>query len=59
VSGFSAQIVLVAIVTTGIGAVMIRLGMDRGALVRRRASRRCPSCGRIIQHRVCEACTRV
>jgi hypothetical protein len=52
VSGLSAQIVLVAIVTTGIGAVMIRLGMDRGALVRRRASRRCPSCGRIIQHRV-------
>jgi hypothetical protein len=59
VSGLGSQIALVAILTTGIGAVMIRLGPDRGGLVRRRASRRCPSCGRIIQRRVCEVCTRI
>jgi hypothetical protein len=59
VSGLGTQIALVAIVTTGIGAVMIRLGIDRGALVRRRVSRRCPSCGRIIHGRVCEVCTHV
>jgi hypothetical protein len=59
VSGLGSHVALVAIVTTGIGAVMIRLGIDRGALVRRRASRRCPSCGRIIHGRVCELCRHV
>jgi exosome complex RNA-binding protein Csl4 len=57
-TALGSQIALVAAVTTGIGVVMIRLGLDRGALVRRRASRTCPSCGRTIERRVCEVCSR-
>jgi hypothetical protein len=59
VTGLGTQIALVAFVTTGIGALMIRLGLDRGALVRRRVTRRCPSCGRLIERRVCRTCTRI
>ena len=58
-TGLGSQIALIALVRTGIGALMIRLGLDRGALVRRRESRRCPSCGRLIHHRVCQVCTRI
>ncbi|HVA31776.1 MAG TPA: hypothetical protein VMU58_10960 [Gaiellaceae bacterium] len=57
-SGLGPQVALVAVVTTGIGVLMIRLGLDRGALVRRRSPRRCPACGRRIEHRVCELCAR-
>ena len=57
-TGLGSQIALIALVTTGIGALMIRLGLDRGALVRRREPRRCPSCGRLIHYRVCQACTK-
>lgn len=39
------------IVTTGVGAVMIRLGLARGLLESRNADRRCPSCGRLIDGR--------
>jgi len=58
VNGLGSQIPFVAVVTTGVGALMIRLGLDRGVLVRRRGPRRCPSCGRLIAQRVCESCTR-
>lgn len=58
-SGAGSQLVFVAVVTTGIGAVMIRLGLNRDLLVRRRSRRRCPACGRLIEHRVCEVCSRV
>lgn len=34
-------------------AVMIRLGLERGLLQPRRERRRCPSCGRLINGRVC------
>jgi hypothetical protein len=46
------------VVTTGIAAVMIRLGLDRGLLQLRRAPRRCPSCGRLVHGRVCGICAR-
>lgn len=58
-SGLSSQVALVALVTMGVGGVMIRLGLDKGLLVRRRVVRRCPSCGRLIRQNVCQACTRV
>jgi hypothetical protein len=45
------------IVTAGVAAVMIRLGLSRGLLQLRRAPRRCPSCGRLIGGRVCGTCT--
>jgi hypothetical protein len=46
------------LVTTGVAALMIRLGVTRGLLQPRRATRRCPSCGRLIDGRVCATCTR-
>jgi hypothetical protein len=45
-------------ITTGIGFVMIRLGLGEGALRLRRENRRCPACGRIVQARVCSHCAR-
>jgi hypothetical protein len=46
------------VVTTGVGAVMIRLGLDRGLLQPRNAPRRCPSCGRPIDGPACRHCTK-
>jgi hypothetical protein len=43
--------------TTGVGAVMILVGLRRGLLQHRKASRRCPSCGRLIDGPVCRRCT--
>jgi hypothetical protein len=43
--------------TTGVGAVMILVGLGRGLLEPRKARRRCPSCGRLIDGRVCRRCT--
>jgi len=50
------QPALLAVLTTGVGAVMIRLGVDRGLLLFGRGKRRCPSCGRLIPARVCPVC---
>lgn len=47
-----------SLITTAVAALMIRLGVTRGLLQPRRATRRCPSCGRLIDSRVCAACTR-
>jgi hypothetical protein len=43
--------------TTGVGAVMILLGLRRGLLEPRKARRTCPSCGRRIDGPVCRHCT--
>ena len=40
------------------GALMILLGFRRGLLRARTAGRRCPSCGRLIEGRVCRTCAR-
>lgn len=45
-----------AVVTTGVGAAMLRLGVSRGALAAR-AQRRCGSCGRLLRKAACERCT--
>jgi hypothetical protein len=47
-----------ALLTTAVGALMIRLGLTRGLLQSRRPTRRCPSCGRLINGHVCATCTR-
>jgi hypothetical protein len=44
--------------TTGVGALMLLLGLGRGLLHARSAGRRCPSCDRLIEGRVCRTCTR-
>jgi hypothetical protein len=43
--------------TTGVGAVMILVGLRRGLLEPRKAHRTCPFCGRRIDGRVCRRCT--
>jgi recombinational DNA repair protein RecR len=51
----TAQFILL---TTGVGALMILVGIGRGLLQARSGSRRCPSCGRLIEARMCRTCTR-
>jgi hypothetical protein len=51
-----AHLALLALVTTGAGAGMLWLGLDRGMLRFRRTERRCPSCDRLIRSRVCPTC---
>jgi recombinational DNA repair protein RecR len=46
------------LLTTGAGALMILVGLGRGLLQARSGSRRCPSCDRLIEGRVCRTCTR-
>jgi hypothetical protein len=45
-------------VTTGIGFLMLISGVHKSLLEWRQRRRPCPSCGRIIDGRVCSACTR-
>lgn len=54
----SSLIPQLSLLTTAVGALMIRLGVTHGLLQPRRAARRCPSCGRLINGRVCATCTR-
>ena len=51
------NIALSAALTCGIGYLMIVAGVGKKALELRRRQRVCPSCGRVIQTRVCHACT--
>ena len=51
------QLAVLAAMTTGAGAAMIRLGVGEGLLRFRKAARRCPSCDRLIEERVCPTCT--
>ena len=54
-TAFTLQLVLL---TTGVGALMILLGLGRGLLQARTGVRRCPSCDRLIEGSVCKTCTR-
>lgn len=42
--------------TTGVGALMILLGLGQRLLSVRSGGRRCPSYGRLIDGRVCKTC---
>jgi len=46
------------LLTTGVGALMILVGLGRGLLQARSGGRRCPSCGRLIEGRVCRTCAK-
>jgi hypothetical protein len=54
-SALTPQFVLL---TTGVGALMILVGLGRGLLRARSGGRRCPSCDRLIEGRVCRTCTK-
>ena len=49
----SAQI---AVVTLGAGYLMVVAGLHKSLLERRRPTRLCPGCGRVLTARVCSAC---
>ncbi|MFL5913151.1 MAG: hypothetical protein ACJ768_21605 [Gaiellaceae bacterium] len=51
------HIVMIAILTVGIGWMMMVAGVQKSALEWRRQRRICPSCGREIHARVCTTCT--
>jgi len=44
------------LLTTGLGALMILVGLGRGLLQARSGGRRCSSCDRLIEGRVCRTC---
>jgi hypothetical protein len=51
------NIALLAVLTCGVGYLMLVAGIQKSALEWRRRERRCPSCGRHIAGRVCVTCT--
>jgi len=54
---FDLNIALLAVVTCGIGYLMMVAGLSKSSLELKRRQRVCPSCGRRIEARVCRACT--
>jgi NADH pyrophosphatase NudC (nudix superfamily) len=44
---------MIAVVTCGVGYLMMVAGLHKSMLEWRRSTRTCPSCGRTIQARVC------
>jgi hypothetical protein len=55
-STLTPQLAMLAVITTGIGFVMMRMGLGQGLLRLRRVNRRCPACGRLVQGRSCSHC---
>jgi hypothetical protein len=51
------NIALLAVVTCGVGYLMLLAGVRKSALEWKRRQRICPSCGRLIEARVCSACS--
>jgi NADH pyrophosphatase NudC (nudix superfamily) len=51
------HIALLTVLTVGVGYVMMVAGLQKSVLEWRRRQRICPSCGRILETRVCRVCT--
>lgn len=51
------NVAVLAVVTSGIGYLMVMTGIGKSMLEWRRAARMCPGCGRAIQGRVCSFCS--
>jgi hypothetical protein len=51
------NVAILALLTSGVGYLMIVAGVHKSLLEWRRSGRRCPSCGRAIQARVCSYCS--
>jgi hypothetical protein len=54
---FDPHIAIIAVLTSGVGYLMVASGIHKSMLEWRRNGRLCPSCGRLIQARVCSFCT--
>jgi recombinational DNA repair protein RecR len=50
------QVAFLGVLTLGVGYVMVQAGIAKSVLDWRRNARRCPSCGRLIEARVCPTC---
>jgi hypothetical protein len=50
------NVALLAVLTLGVGYLMAVAGIHKSALEWRRRQRVCPSCGRVIDARVCRSC---
>jgi len=51
------HIAVLAILSTGVGYLMLLAGLHKSALEWKRRQRICPSCGRVIEARVCSTCS--
>jgi succinate dehydrogenase/fumarate reductase-like Fe-S protein len=51
------QLAVAFVVTTGVGFLMLLSGVHKSLLEWRHRRRACPSCGRLVDGRVCRACT--
>lgn len=52
----SPQLATLFAATTGVGFLMILAGVQKSLLEWRNRRRSCPSCGRLVEGRVCRAC---
>jgi hypothetical protein len=50
------HVAIAAVSTLGAAWLMITAGLQKSVLERRQRRRVCPSCGRVIQARVCSSC---
>jgi hypothetical protein len=53
---FDLHLAILATVTLAAGWLMAVAGLQKSALEWRRRRRICPSCGRVIEDRVCSGC---
>ena len=51
------QLAAAFVATTGVGFLMMVAGVHKSMLEWRHKRRHCPSCGRILDSRVCRTCT--
>jgi recombinational DNA repair protein RecR len=53
---FNLHVATIAIVTLAVGWLMMVAGLQKSALELRKRRRTCPSCGKLIESRVCSSC---
>jgi formate dehydrogenase maturation protein FdhE len=51
-----SHVAIAAVSTLAAAWLMMAAGLQKSALERRQKRRVCPSCGRVIQARVCSSC---
>jgi hypothetical protein len=54
---FDPHVATLAVVTLGAGWLMAQAGLQKSALEWRKQRRNGPSCGRLLQTRVCTTCS--
>jgi hypothetical protein len=54
---FHPNMVILTVLTSGVGYLMVVTGIHKSLLEWRRSGRLCPSCGRALETRVCRFCS--